>query len=96
MLRVHCVQVFYNPGAPGMDDLLCEPESVRRFVGLRLTDPLPGGSTIPHLRHLLEQHGMGQRLLGGFTTICKTGMLRLAGGDGRRSTDPASCEAKPV
>ena len=60
-----------------MDDLLYEPESVRRFVGLRLTDPLPDGSTIPHFRHLLEQHGMGQRLLRGFTTICKTGMLRL-------------------
>ena len=59
MLRVHCVQVFYNLSDPGMEDLLYQAESVRRFVGLRLSDPLPGESTILHFRHLLEQHGLG-------------------------------------
>ena len=34
MLRVHCVQLFYNLSDPGMEDLLYEVESVRRFVGL--------------------------------------------------------------
>ena len=29
MLRVHCVQVFYKLSDPGMEDLLCEAESVR-------------------------------------------------------------------
>ena len=38
MLRVRCVQLFYNPSDPGMEDLLHEVESVRRFVGLRLTE----------------------------------------------------------
>ena len=33
MLRVHCVQLFYNLSDPGMEDLLYEAESVRRFVG---------------------------------------------------------------
>ena len=37
MLRAHCVQVFYNLSDPGMEDLLYEAESVRRFVGLRLS-----------------------------------------------------------
>ena len=41
MLRVHCVQLFYDLSDPGMEDLLCEVESVRRFAGLRLTGPLP-------------------------------------------------------
>ena len=41
MLRVHCVQLFYNLSDPGMEDLLYEVESVRRFAGLRLTGPLP-------------------------------------------------------
>ena len=62
MLRVHCVQVFYNLSDPGMEDLLYEAESVRRFVGLRLSDPLPDESTILHFRHLLEQHSLGQGL----------------------------------
>ena len=33
MLRVHCVQLFYNVSDPGMEDLLYEVESVRRFCG---------------------------------------------------------------
>ncbi len=41
MLRIHCVQLFYNLSDPGMEDMLYEIESVRRFAGLRLTGPLP-------------------------------------------------------
>ncbi len=63
MLRVHCVQLFYNLSDPGMEDLLYEVESVRRFAGLRLTGPLPDGTTILHFRHLLERHGLGEALL---------------------------------
>ena len=37
MLRVHCVQRFYNLSDPGMEDLLYEVESVRRFAGLQRT-----------------------------------------------------------
>ena len=46
MLRVHCVQLFYNLSDPGMEDLLYEVESVRRFAGLRLSGPLPDETTI--------------------------------------------------
>ena len=45
-----------------MEDLLYEAESVRRFVGLRLSEPIPDESTILHFRHLLEQHQLGQGL----------------------------------
>ena len=63
MLRVHCVQAWHNLSDPGMEDLLYEVESVRRFAGLRLTGPLPDESTILKFRHLLERHGLGERLL---------------------------------
>ena len=62
MLRVHCVQLFYNLSDPGMEDLLYEVESVRRFVGLRLSGALPDETTILHFRHLLERHGLGETL----------------------------------
>ena len=62
MLRVHCVQLFYNLSDPGMEDLLYEVASVRRFVGLRLTGALPDETTILNFRHLLEQHGLGEGL----------------------------------
>ncbi len=62
MLRVHCVQLFHNLSDPGMEDLLYEVESVRRFAGLRLTGPLPDETTILNFRHLLERHGLGEAL----------------------------------
>ncbi len=55
MVRVHCVQLFYNLSDPGMEDLLYEVESVRRFVGLRLSGALPDETTILHFRRLLER-----------------------------------------
>ena len=66
MLRVHIVQLCYNLSDPGMEDLLYEAESVRRFAGLRLSEPIPDESTILNFRHLLEEHYLGQGL---FTEI---------------------------
>lgn len=62
MLRVHIIQLCYNLSDPAMEDLLYEAESVRRFAGLRLSEPLPDESTILHFRHLLERHQLGQGL----------------------------------
>ena len=62
MLRVHIVQLCYNLSDPAMEDLLYEAESVRRFAGLRLSEPIPDESTILHFRHLLERHELGQGL----------------------------------
>ena len=62
MLRVHCVQLWYDLSDPGMEDLLYEVESVRRFAGLRLSGPLPDETTILNFRHLLERHGLGAGL----------------------------------
>ena len=47
-----------------MENLLYEVESVRRFVGLRLTGALPDETTILNFRHLLEKHGLGEALFG--------------------------------
>ena len=77
MLRVHLVQLCYNLSDPGMEDLLYEAESVRRFVGVRLSEPLPDESTILHFRHLLERHHLGQEL---FAEINASGGMRLQEG----------------
>lgn len=62
MLRVHCVQLFYNLSDPAMEDMLYEIESVRRFVGLKLSGPIPDETTILNFRHLLEEHKLGRKL----------------------------------
>ena len=70
MLRVHLVQVCHNLSDPAMEGpppsrrqaLLYDSRSVQRFVGLRLTEPIPDESTLLHFRHLLERHELGQGL----------------------------------
>ena len=56
------MQLFYNMSDPGMEDMLCEVESVRRFTGVRLSGPIPDETTILNFRHLLERHGLGRGL----------------------------------
>ena len=80
MLRVHCVQLFYNLSDPGMEDLLYESGPVRRFVGLKLTGPLPDETTILNFRHLLERHNLGQGLLEEIKAHLESQGLRLREG----------------
>lgn len=61
MLRVHCLQLFYNLSDPALEDALYEVESMRRFAGLKL-DRIPDETTILNFRHLLEKHGLGKKL----------------------------------
>lgn len=46
MLRVHCMQLFYNLSDTAMEDALYEIESMRRFAGLRLSGAIPDETTI--------------------------------------------------
>ena len=62
MLRIHCVQLFYNLSDPAMEDMLYEIESVRRFVGVKLSGPIPDETTILNFRHRLEKHSFGKKL----------------------------------
>lgn len=62
MLRVHCMQLFYNLSDPAMEDALYEIESMRRFAGLSLTGALPDETTILKFRHLLEKHDLGRAI----------------------------------
>ena len=80
MLPIHCVQLFYNLSDPGMEDMLYEVESVRRFVGLRLSGPLPDETTILNFRHLLEEHDLGEGLFKTINVHLETQGLRLREG----------------
>lgn len=63
MLRVHFMQLWFNQSDPGMEDLIYESESVRRFADIELgRDAVPDETTILRFRHLLEQHDLAQEL----------------------------------
>ena len=61
-----------------MEDM--EVESVRRFVGLRLSGPLPDETTILNFRHLLEEHELGQSLFEEINRHLESQGLRLREG----------------
>lgn len=65
MLRIHCLQLFYNLSDPLMEDMLYEVESMRRFAHIGI-DRIPDETTILNFRHLLEKHELGKKL---FTKI---------------------------
>ena len=105
MLRIHCVQLFYNLSDPGMEDsvvtragLLYEAESVRRFVGLKLSGALPDETTILNFRHLLERHSLGEGLLQEINAHLDSQGLRLREGaivDASIIEAPSSTKNRP-
>lgn len=68
MLRIHCMQLFYNLSDPAMEDALLEIDSMRRFAGLNLSSRLPDETTILNFRRFLEKHNLSKVI---FDTINK-------------------------
>ncbi len=66
MLRIHCLQLWFNLSDPGMEQELYDSRSMLEFAGLSLSEPIPDETTILHFRHLLECHQLGTAL---FATI---------------------------
>lgn len=63
MLRIYFLQHWFNLSDPGAEEALYESHSMRRFVGIDLgREPVPDETTICKFRHLLEKHGVGDRI----------------------------------
>ncbi len=63
MLRIHFLQSWFNLSDPAAEEALYDMESMRRFVGIDLgNEPVPDETTICKFRHLLEAHGLGERI----------------------------------
>src|SRR3990172_8647109 len=63
MLRIYFLQNWFNLSDPAVEEALYDSLSMREFVGIDLgREGAPDETTVCKFRHLLEQHGMGQRL----------------------------------
>ncbi|WP_411727947.1 transposase [Methyloglobulus sp.] len=52
MLRIHCMQQWFNCSGRQMEDALYEVDSIRRFAGFGgVTEALPDETTILNFRH---------------------------------------------
>jgi len=57
MLRIYCLQQWYQLSDPGAEEALYDIQSMRAFAGLELgRDAIPDETTILNFRHLLERH----------------------------------------
>ena len=67
LLRLHCLQLWYNLSDPALEDAVHDRLSFQRFLRLDpLTQSVPDESTVLHFRHLLEQHQLGEAI---FATV---------------------------
>jgi IS5 family transposase len=63
MLRLHCLQQWFNLSDPAVEETLYDSRAMRQFVGIDLgREPVPDETTICKFRHLLEAHQLGQQL----------------------------------
>ena len=80
MLRVHCVRCSTISATLVWRTCSTRPKSVRRFVGLKLSEALPDETTILNFRHLLEKHSLGQGLFEEINAHLESQGLRLREG----------------
>lgn len=81
MLRIYLLQQWFDLSDPAAEEALYDIESMRRFVGLELSeDAIPDETTILHFRHLLQQHRLTERLFDAVRSLLEAkGLLLKAG-----------------
>ncbi|HWF60342.1 MAG TPA: IS5 family transposase [Nitrospira sp.] len=63
MLRLHCLQQWFNLSEPAVEEALYDSRAMRQFVGIDLgREPAPDETTIYKLRHLREAYQIGEQL----------------------------------
>lgn len=63
LLRLQCLQLWYNLSDPGLEDAVHDRLSFQRFLKLDpLNQKVPDETTVLHFRHLLEKHGLGKAI----------------------------------
>lgn len=63
MLRIHCLQLWFNLSDPAVEEALYDSRAMRAFVGIDLgREPVPDETTVMRFRHLLEHNGLGEKI----------------------------------
>lgn len=81
MLRIYCLQQWFNLSDPAAEEALYDSEAMRHFVRLDLGDDLvPDESTILRFRHLLEAHHLTAALFAAINALLAEKRLWLTTG----------------
>src|ERR1700704_519695 len=65
MLRIYLLQQWFNLSDPAVEEALYDSAVMRQFVGIDFgCEPAPDETTVCKFRHLLEEHQLGEQILG--------------------------------
>jgi len=65
MLRIYFLQQWFNLSDPAVEEALYDSPTLRQFAGIDLgAEPVPDETTVCKFRHLLEEHNLGEEILG--------------------------------
>jgi len=65
MLRIYFLQQWFNLADPAVEEALYDSATLRGFAGIDLgAEPVPDETTVCKFRHLLEEHQLGEEILG--------------------------------
>jgi len=81
MLRIYFVQQWFDLSDPAAEDAIYDSESIRRFVGVELSeDRVPDETTILRFRHLLEKHKLTEAIFAEIRSLLEEKRLLLKAG----------------
>ena len=70
MLRMYLLQVWFSLSDEGVEDAIYDSYAMRRFMKLDFAvEQVPDATTLLHFRHLMEEHGLGEKLLAAQTAM---------------------------
>jgi IS5 family transposase len=81
MLRIYLLQIWFDLSDPQAEDAIYDSESMRRFVGVELSDDaVPDETTILRFRHLLEKHKLTEAMFEQINGVLEVRGLLLRSG----------------
>src|SRR5438876_761936 len=90
MLRIYFLQQWFNLSDPAVEEALYDSAVMRQFVGIDLgCEPVPDETTVCKFRHLLEEHQLGEQILGQVNLHLQAQGVRITTGHDRGRDHPA-------
>jgi transposase, IS5 family len=81
MLRMYFLQQWFNLSDPAVEEALYDSPVMRQFVGIDLgQEPAPDETTVCKFRHLLEEHKLGEKILGAVNLHLQARGVRITTG----------------
>jgi IS5 family transposase len=81
MLRIHCLQLWFDLSDPAVEEALYDSQAMRSFVGIDLgREPVPDETTVMRFRHLLEENKLGAKIFEEVGRVLQRRGLRLSKG----------------